>query len=250
MLYIATNINKNYYTSKHDDWIKSVLKYKRFDMKCLIFQMGFDSPVIDGVTKCSIKHDDILYSNHLNLSNRDEFICLESGEFVNFMNFNDDDVVILCDWDVTMQRPFTTGELDMINSMDKFSFGMNSDNYMPGHSLIGYIGIDDAFDDMQKEWKVFNTGIMVAKVSAWKRLFSLWKPLWNDACTSVTRHAAGQALFNYIVQKHDMVIEFPINFHNAHWFFGTPSKIIENKLYVDDDLVLFNHHKWNYRPIF
>ena len=251
MIYIATNVNKTYFETKPGNWIQSVNKYKADNQCCMTMTIGFEASFIEN--SLYIPFEDIQYSKHPNLKNRPEFVCLESGEFINFYNFNDDDVVILCDWDVTMQRAFTQDELDLILNIEPDKFLMNRGHY-PANYLyndqLNYLNIGNIFNDIDPNWIVYNTGIQVAKVSAWKKLFEYWKIYYNDMFTKCTHHAAGQALFNYIVQKHDMIIEAPLTFHNADWFTGTPSVIKNYQLFVNNDLVLFNHHKFNYLPNF
>lgn len=257
MLYIATNIDSIYYHKKHDDWVKSVNKYKPHDAVTLMFQMGFEQSIPD-IETVSIPYENIKYSRHTNLKNRPNFVCLESGEFVNFKNFNDNDVLILCDWDVTMQREFTNVELELIDNLGEFEFGMNLDNYVGAtlHSTQyknlskGYLGILNIFNDVSSSWQIYNTGIQAAKISAWRNLCAIWQELCDEVYMKCDHHAAGQMLFNYIANKHSLIKEMPLTFHNAHWFTGTPTTVKGNKLHVGEDLVLFNHHKWGYRPGF
>ena len=239
---IATNINEEYYNRKHKLWVDSVNKY--FKDESLIFTMGFS---LEGSLQLEL--DKLPYSKHPRLKNRANFVCLESGEFVDFIDYPDDEILILTDWDLVVQREFLDVELDALNSLGEYEFGMNRDHY-PCNKLKGYLGIDKAHSDISDDWIVYNTGVQAGRVSAWKKLFEYWKGYYDETYAKMTHHATGQALFNYIIQKHGMVKEMPLTFHNAHWFHGTPSKIQNNQLYVGDDLVCFNHHKWAYQPTF
>ena len=248
MNYIIVNVDEIYFSTKRGNWIESVLKHKK-NNACKIFLMSRNNISVPNIDVVRIDPREIMYSKHPNLKNRPNFVCLESGEFVNFFNFNDNDVVTLCDWDVTMQREMTESELQLIQNLDSNTFGMNKDHY-PQSYLNPYLNLNKIFDDIDNRWIVYNTGIQTAKISAWKLLFSYWKEYSPKVFEQCTHHAAGQALFNYIIQKHNMIKEMPITYHNAHWFHGTSSHINNDQLYVGSELVLFNHHKFNYLPKF
>ena len=251
---ISTNVDNNYWNVRHHGFIDSVVKHARKEDKIVLMIIndgtGFRSTDLDDrLEMLAIDINSINYSKHTNLKNRPNFVCLESGEFVEFANFDNDDVLIMCDWDVVMQRGFTEKELNIINNLGALEFGMNKDHY-PKNLLYGYLGMEKIFDDISKSWIVYNTGIQVARISAWKELYRYWKELAPMTYAGCNHHAAGQALFNYIVQKFNMIKELPLTFHNADWFTATPAKIIDNVLYVDNEKVLFNHHKWRYLPSF
>ena len=251
MIYIATNVNHSYFQSKHADWIRSVVKYKNPNEQCMMFSMGFDA-MIDNVITVPIELNEIQNSKHPNIKNRKEFVCLESGEFINFYNFKDDDIVILCDWDVTMQKSLDLNELDIINTLGN-TVGMNRDHYPVNYlynNTLNYLGIGNIFNDIDQNWIVYNTGVQTATVSTWRTIYNYWKELAPIMFEKCTHHAAGQALFNYIIQKYNIVMEMPLTYHNADWFTGTPSRVINNQLFVNDKLVTFNHHKWRFRPTF
>jgi hypothetical protein len=268
MHHIVTNVDQNYFLNKHGNWVQSVLKNKNED-QCKIFLIT-DQPTsnfishtlnqipikvtnntieIPNLEIIKIDPKEIQYSKHPNLKNRPNFVCLESGEFINFYNFKDDDIVTLCDWDITMQRAMTENEINIINNLNPQHFAMNRDYYpnWPG-GLHKYLDLNTIFDDIDPNWIIYNTGIQTAKVSAWKSLFNYWKEYYDKTFSKLTHHAAGQALFNYIINKHDMLTEMPPTYHNAHWFPGSPVNFKENKLWVNNEPVLFNHHKFAYLP--
>lgn len=248
MNYIIVNVDDVYFNTKKGNWIESVLKYKKM-YDCKIFLISKQAISVPNIDVVLINPADILYSKHPNLKNRTNYMCLESGEFVNFFNFKDTDVVTLCDWDVTMQREMTHDEIKLVENLDSNTFAMNKDSY-PHSYLNSYLNFNTIFNDIDNKWIIYNAGVQTAKISAWKLLFSYWKEYYSKVFEQCTHHATGQGLFNYIIQKHNMVKEMPVTYHNAHWFNGTPAHINNGQLYVGSELVLFNHHKFNYIPKF
>lgn len=248
MNYIIVNVDEIYFNTKRGNWIESVLKHKK-NNNCKIFLISKNNISVPNIDVVCIDPSEIIYSKHPNLRTRSNYMCLESGEFVNFFNFKDTDVVTLCDWDVTMQREMTDFETQLIENLDSNTFGMNKDNYLQSY-LNTYLNFNTIFNDIDNKWIVYNAGVQTAKISAWKLLFSYWKKYYDTVFEQCTHHAAGQGLFNYIIQKHNMVKEMPLTYHNAHWFKGTPALVNNEQLYVNLELVLFNHHKFNYTPKF
>jgi len=275
---LATNIDHNYWNTKHHGFIDSVVKHAR---KNRIILMLMDDGTAGGplpgynlpskIEIVTIDINSINYSRHANLKSsfpdRPNYICLESGEFVDFINFNDNDILILCDWDVIMQRGFTENELKIINNLGAMEFGQCRDHYddkkstriyREGNLLHGYLEMNKIFNDISKDWIIYQAGVQVARISAWRRLYEYWKELAPKMYKYNREHFAGQGLFNYIIQKFNMVKELPPSFHNGDWFPGTPARIINNSLYVNVDplgtggneKVLFNHHNWKSLPVF
>ena len=149
---ISTNVDVNYLYTKHHECLNSFVKHVNKEYKILLMGINnnnaFDSFSFNHrIDKLIINVDSIKYSKHLNLKNRNNFICLESGEFLDFYSFDEDDILILCDWDVIMQRKFTAEELNIISNLNSTAFGMNKDHY-PKNLLYGYLGFENIFDDI------------------------------------------------------------------------------------------------------
>ena len=131
---ISTNVDNNYWNTRHHGFIDSVVKHTREEDRIVLMVIddgtGFRSTDLDdNLEMLAIDINSINYSKHTNLKNRPNFVCLESGEFVEFANFDDDDVLIMCDWDVVIQRGFTEKELNIINKLGATDFGINRDHY-------------------------------------------------------------------------------------------------------------------------
>ena len=99
MINIATNVDRSYYDSRRGNWIDSVLHHKDAEDVAMMMFMGDPGNIKhDGLEVLTVDPGAVKHSRHTNLTNRKNFICLESGEFVDFYDFNDDDILILCDW--------------------------------------------------------------------------------------------------------------------------------------------------------
>lgn len=254
-VHIVANVDENLFNKTHQDWISSVSKNKG-DCSPFIVTMGFD--LEESINSVSVDTSKLKYSvhNHLESKKRKQFICLESGEFLDTIHFkNDDDVVILTDWDVTMQRPFTDFEMEFIRNLGD-TFGVAKDSYSKAGTSLkesgktdeGYLGINRIFSDVEEGWTVYNTGVQIANVRTWKKFYKIWKSLYPRVSKECTHHAMGQMLFNYIVHKYSMVTEIPPTLHGGTWFENSPAKVtkteIGRQLTCNKTVVVFNHHKF------
>lgn len=270
MIYIASNVDLNYYEKTHNDWIFSTLKHCRDGQYPLLLEVDFEQEIENAISVV-IPRSQLKYSNHINVPDRPgNYTCLESGEFVEFLDlhshkFQEDDILILCDWDITMQRPLNNNEIELLNSLEKDEFALNLDKYPAFHltdgtywskersekvgvSTNGYLGLCDIFNDVDPSWILYNCGVQAGKISAWRTVYEFWKNYLPTINEHMTHHGLYQGLFNYIIQKHMKVKLMPVDFHNAFWFPGAPIQEINNQLYANNSLVAFNHHKFQRKP--
>jgi len=257
---LASNVDINYFNNRHRDWIDSTSKNKSNDMKSILLFMGHDKDLTLSLNKESdipIFHIPIGELQHsiqkYAMGNRKNFICLETGEFLNFINLDKDDILILCDYDMTMQRGFSDKEIDLLNQLGELEFAANLDDYTPNFSLeyfLKYSKKKSLFGDLHKTWKPYNTGLQAGRVSAWRNLFECWRENSDNIMSNLPYHWSFQVFFSYFIQRERLIKEMPETFHNAAWFRNTRASINDNRLVVKDETVLFCHHKWSFRPSF
>jgi len=259
---LATNLDNFYYQKKHDDWIKSSLKNKEINMECYVFfvknkEDKLPKSQLENVNFIEIDASTIKHSiNKYCQGKRKNYMCLETGEFLNYCSFNDDDVIVMCDYDVTMQRKFTVKEIQTLNNLSIFEFACNSDCYskvnwqlIKTYENCSKNGTLAFKDEVKDYWRSYNAGVQVAKVSAWKNLFESWKKVSNEFMMNMPHHFAFQTYFSSFLQKNNIVVEMPETFHNAHWFLHTKASVKKDDcLFVGDEKVLFFHHKFQKRP--
>ena len=253
---LSTNFDKGYYDRKPSTCISSIVKNSDKDMKVHLMSMGFSLDKSDSYTSTNIPRDSLGHSsNRYVTGRRTGFSCLETGEFVNFLDFKDSDILVLCDYDVTMQRKFNKNEKDSLFNLGELDFAANLDSYNSKEGKIStfvqkFSSDKNVFKDLKSEYNVFNTGVQAGRLSAWKNLYKNWSENSEKVNKSIPYHFSFQLYFSYFIQHNNIATVMPETFHNASWFLNTRSTIRENKLFVDDNLVLFNHHKWAYRAEF
>ena len=252
---ISSNVDSVYFATHNDDWIKSVLKNKSKSMEALLLTVGFNPDISEiecaFLSKDSLGHSTQKYST----GKRANFICLETGEFIDFLDLEDEDVFILCDYDVTMQREMSQEEIDSLLSLGEFEFAASRDDYSGLYNLTWFFekfSKSNIFDNVDEKWQQYNTGIQAGKVSAWRNLFNAWKVRSEEVTFNIPYHFAFQLFFSYFIQKNGLLVDMGPTFHNAHWFRDTPASVCaeRNMLVMDNTPVLFYHHKFNNRPDF
>ena len=193
--------------------------------------------------------------------NRKQFVCLESGEFLNLMDFKDEDIIIFVDLDMVMQRPMSDGEQKLLENLKPNEIGMWYD-HLPQVDLLFYYNqlkewanwsVEEAQKIFDGDWTKMvkcNTGCVVGKVSAWKVIREHYVKNFMNVTDMFGHHSAGQWLLTWIVFRHLNIKFLPPDFHNAHWFHGTLARFENSKLRVDDKIVLFAHTKFAINPTY
>jgi len=218
--------------------------------------MGFDLDKSELYTSTQIPSENLKHSSNRHIKgSRSGFSCLETGEFVSFLDFKDSDILVLCDYDVTMQRRFNENEKSILFNLGEFDFAANLDSYNSPEGKISafvqkFSANKNVFNNLSEDHVVFNTGVQAGRISAWKNLYEDWSKNSESVNKSIPYHFSFQLYFSYFIQHYNIAVTMPETFHNAKWFLNTRARVKENKLLVDDNLVLFNHHKWVYNAEF
>lgn len=249
MIYIATNCDKKFYENKPDKVLNSLLEFKNENTEIMFFQIGFNEK-IDGIITVPINLNDIEHSLRTDSTTRENFVCLESGELIKFYDFNDDDVLILIDYDIIQQRPFSEEEIEFIKNLkdgemfitrNEFTDDRNSNDEMD------IVCMDRSLMERKEPFKVYNTGCQVARISTWKRQYNEWVKIYKEWEENCKHHATGQLTINYILHKEGMLRELNPSFHSAWFMHGLKHFTKNNKFYIveGNKMVLFNHHAWH-----
>lgn len=165
-------------------------------------------------------------------TNRVDYGCLQHGEFVKYYRFKDSDIVLFTDSDMVLQRDFDfnyTGGFCVTNS-----------SFPPTKltEVSSNIGGPGYVNDKNE----FCTGFIIASVKLWKELY---KEVYKNIMflNHYNHHAAWQLLINIIVADRFKYIVLPPVYCCADWYTGTQAS--GRPLMVDDEVVYFNHTKFN-----
>ncbi len=172
--------------------------------------------------------------------NRQGYSCPQAGEFADWWDWSENEILCNIDADTIMQRPFRREELAQIKARLKHNDILSVYGAYPPTNLLGVlknIGRKDA--DLSEfpgtDWMSkpeFTASFMIARKSTFRKLRDEYLKLF-DAMTKITGHHAGtQWLINYVCYKHFKVGILPPKFQCGEWYDG-----------ADMTDVIFNHTK-------
>lgn len=246
---------------------KNTKANKNVFVKCLCF--GFDVPESDKHfsndnwewARCEINELKSFRSGWPSgQKNRSFFICAEGGEFLDYFDFEQSDVIIHIDADTTMQRPFSKGEL---KTLSKLKHGQIAGSYhaIPEITLaqeLKSLRLTESETNVAKHFPrhwdkpIFCSGLIVATAKTYFEVIYKQYLSRIDVMTMLfNHHAGGQWLMNYVAYEYAEFVDLGREFAHADWFIGSDkSDIKDDKLCYKGETVLFNHHKfnknWNY----
>lgn len=248
---IVAACNEAYFKKSYplfESWAK--LPYKK-QLLCI----GFEAQ-LEGVETATCKLEDLKSFRTDFPSNRPFYVCAEGGEFLDYFNYEDNDIIVHIDVDMIIQRDFNEKELDILENL-KYGYVLGNVSSIPYTTLreeywklkpkAGYLKAKEHFPN---HWDkaIFCAGVVVCTSKTYRDVIA--KNYLSDINKMVyhfDHHAAGQWIMNYVCNEFGKVVFMDSDFHNADWFIDTNCKEVKGKLYDKENrLVMFNHTKFNY----
>lgn len=180
--------------------------------------------------------------------NRANYCCPQAGEFVDWIECPEDEIIICVDADTVMMRPFTPDELYRIARQLESSDVLAVLNAYPPSTLrqvlYGYPGTElrdgkqkprttlgctvpfneacdlfPAFEKWQGEPE-FTASFLVARKRDFRRLATHYVRLFDNMTRLTGHHAGGQWLVNYVCREYLAVAILPPVYQCAPWYGG------------------------------
>lgn len=219
--------------------------------------ISHDNPVLDyEIASCNI--EDLKCYRKGWPSNRDLYFCSESGEFLDYFKFTNDEIIIHLDGDMVLQRPLNEAEIATFEHIEDGEVAM-APYTLPYANLRdevyklkprrGYEKINEEFPGRLGAYDSMCAGLVVATKNTWMEIKNKYIDHVNKVVACFDHHAASQWLFNYIVGNDYNLIELSNVIHNAAWFTDTDA-IDGDYLYTTSSrtgnrsVTLFNHTKF------
>jgi len=179
-------------------------------------------------------------------SNRKVFITPQGGEFIDFLNVPDDEIVIQVDADCIMQRKMSPLELvDLIPDGNEIiaTFPCNPPQTLEKVSKNLHFRHTHYFPGMG-EYE-FCGAFLVARAGTFRRLRDLVVSKFDDLVDVNSHHAGIQFLISYIAyQEFDVRIVSNI-YQVGDWYLHNYNFSRDGKnLLLNDEVVIFNHTKF------
>ncbi len=192
----------------------------------------------------------------LSVRSRNPNNCLQHGGFLEALDFVDQDaVIIFTDTDIKVQRGFTDAELKLMGSCEEGQVLVNL-NGSPGQTLL-----DDAYQldptvevaeigrryPQSAEFKVYNTGVIVANYRTYRRLYETYNEYWPAFQPLLASYVKQQWLLSYIIQKHfrPRLLPYTIHCHDLSPPYReslAEAASVGYKFCIGSEVVVLNHH--------
>jgi len=240
---ITTQVTENYY-EKTKPLFKSVNKYWKGR-----FVVGFiDFIPTDYVGEYYLmRRKDIATYRTDYPKNREDFVCPQGGEFIDYLNCNDDDVILQIDADTIMQREMTADELSNLIPEEGEMVSLYCAN--PPLSLykvtqnLGFKNPED-YKYLEK-YNEFTGSILIANKKTFIKLRDLIISEWEDMIKVNSHHAGIQWLISKVTHENLKIRILNNIYQCGNWYQYFNTSVYNYKLYLDGKVVVFNHTQFN-----
>jgi len=237
------------YINKIKPYLDSIDNNSNFDLNFLIYLSDNDIQLDNKINVLKLSPSKYMYRNSIN--------CLQHGEFIKSDGFDDligdHDVIVFTDGDMILQRNLSEDELMKFRNLkhgDVF-IGYNespNDNLLKEYNRLlptGYVS--DIFKIDLSKIKCYNSGVIGATKSTFKKLSQFYGELYGDIDKTMKYYSKQQWLISFIIgSKFFNVIEMDYDIHNhTHHGVVNGSKI-ENKIVTYNDKIVLFKHKWDF----
>jgi hypothetical protein len=181
--------------------------------------------------------------------------CIQHGEFLNseyFDKFEDNDVIVFTDGDMTLQRKLSQQEMSFLRNLgdDDVFVGYNQSPYDTLHdeyyrlSPIDY-DYTKYFDYDLKNIKVYNTGVLCMNKKTWDKLRIKYIEHYDEITNLFGHYAKQQWLICLIFKLYNYnIIEMGYDLHNHTHYAPAEGTTNENGIVkYKNEIVLFKH-RW------
>lgn len=234
---ITTQLTKDYYI-KAKPLFESVKKYwdKRFVLGCI----DFDPTNYDGeyfvvpINKIKSYRKDWP-------KNRNFYVSMQAGEFAEYIDCEDDEVIICIDADTIMQAElnenFIIDKLKNYDLLSTYGAWPPTDLNSVLNNLKSKSQIANASNYLE-----FTASILIAKKKFFKELAVKYNETLNDYIPLCEHHALTQWVINWVCTEYSVFYLPPI-FQCGSWYegFGASGKPLK----INGQTIIFNHNKFN-----
>lgn len=250
---IVIGCDYNYFQKATELW-KS-LRDKPYQVHVMCIGFSFPSEWIGENFVCKRVELEEMKSYRPNFpDNRPFYVCPEGGDFLDFFDYDDDDIIISLDADMIMQRDFTKTEIKILENLQHYEVAGTLSANPPVTFAQEWKNVKakgDCPDYAIEDENIICAGMIITTAKTYRELiYSLYIKHLDEWMESIRHHALGQLLINCIVHYNAEMVYLNQEMCDAFWYTGTPTSIKDKKLYSGGKLVLFNHTKFDKRFVY
>ena len=186
-------------------------------------------------------------------TNRPHFVCAEGGDFLNYFNFDPDEILIHLDADIVMQRKITADEMETLAQICQHNIASTLSSYPPTSlsteaSRLRPISPNEPANFSTTD-PIFCTGFIATTAYIYRQvIYQNYLRMFPGYRERFNHHATGQLIFNVIARQALNVNThiLPGYWSCAKWFRHNGEITVQNNLlHWNDQLVIFNHNKFD-----
>jgi hypothetical protein len=182
--------------------------------------------------------------------------CIQHGNFLPYLpGDGDDDVIIVTDGDVRMQRPISDTERGWLEAWPEGLIGIGPNNG-PDDTLSSEAArirpllpiatlAHRFYPDPERPPLCGNAGVLVARRSTWWAFWAAYLRLWLRTAPEFAHIAVQQWTINLTIERHFSRAVLPLSFH-SHGHYGNWMGVEGwgDVVTLEGSPVLFNHRCW------
>jgi hypothetical protein len=240
---LTTQLTENYY-DRARPLFESVKKY--WPYRFIPGFIDFEPTDYNGEYYLMRRDDIYTYSDDYP-KNRSDFVCPQGGEFIDYIDCQDDEIIIQIDADTIMQRAIMPDELLEIIPKKNQIIAVRGASPAPSLFQVAKnldFKAPELFDDMDTIYE-FTASFMVARADTFRSLQGYIIAYWEFLVFHCHHHAGIQWLISMIANYFFNIKIIDNIYQCGEWYLYFDTKIEDNKLFYNDKKVIFNHHKFN-----
>lgn len=239
---IVTACNKKYYP-RMAGWLDSLEEH--CNVPYTLLKVGWSTPSGRKITETTI-------SREQNEGAPEETESVQHGSFLHVVDGPDEELIMYCDGDMVMQRPFSLQELEWMNNFGMLtaSAGWNKMGEMlteEAHIIeprVSMAEVRKRFPGDLDGWEMLNVGVLVMRRSAWRVVYNAYMDRWQQAKATFINKAWQQWLICYVMYAQGLDVQrMPFKIHtHGHYGLNPGVNVIDGKTYTGGHLAAISHH--------
>lgn len=245
---IVVGCDLRYFRKAHQIGFFKSLENQPYEVNMLCIGFNIPKDIPENFKCLRVELDELKSYTKGYPENREFYYSLETGDFLDFFDYEDDDIIFQADVDAIFQRDLNDIELSIIENI---KYGELAGSFFShprttlGNEWNNLRPTGDLSWAYNKDQEIICCGLIVARVDTYKYIYHSCVNLKELVQKKLKHHASMQWFINYIFDSYGKIIDLGENFHNAEWFTGHKTECKDGKLYDKDGLVYFNHTKFN-----
>ena len=242
MIRIVTGCNEGYYP-RMAGWLDSLAAVG--NIPYTLVKVGWDQP-------SGRQIDEVCLPRNLNNGAPSTTESIQHGSFLQVVDGPEDELVIYCDGDMVLQRPFTADERGWLEDFGPRTVSAGPNRYRESMQdeldlLQVLVSMDELlgrFPGAIDEWLMLNVGVVAMRRAAWRELYQAYMERWESVTQAMSHQARQQWLICYLIYALGMELRIMPYAMHSHGHFGPHPEVEKHgeDVVVNGKLAAIRHH--------